>query len=163
MLSVLLLAALLLALAFGLVLLVGPPYVPTLAKQKLVALDMLDLRPGQTLLEIGCGDGRVVRAAAKRGLHVVGIELNPLLVLVTWLVTWRYRRQVRIIWGDAWRVKWPEADGVFTFLLPRLMGKLDQRIAAWHTHPLRLASFAFKIPGKRPVDARDGVFLYDYK
>lgn len=151
-----------LILVFGLVVLVGPPYVPTLQKQKLAALDLLDLTPGQTLLEVGSGDGRVMREAAKRGLKVVGIELNPVLVLVSRLVTWRYRKQVRVVWGNVWQVEWPSADGVFTFLLPRLMGRLDQRIAAWHTKPLQLASFAFQIPGKKPTRQKQGVFLYKY-
>jgi len=160
--TALLLTLLTVTMLFGLVVFFGPPYVPTMSKQKIAALDLLALKPGQTLLEIGSGDGRVARAAAARGLKVVGVELNPLLVLVSYLVTWRYRRHVRIIWGNAWRVRWPEADGVFAFWLPRLMPRLDRRIEVWHTKPLYLASFAFAIPGKKPAKQRDGVFLYKY-
>lgn len=151
-----------LILAFGLVVLFGPPYVPTLARQKVAALDLLDLKPGQTLLEIGSGDGRVMRAAAKRGLMVVGIELNPVLVVVSRVVTWRYRKQVRVIWGNVWQVTWPPADGVFTFFLPRFMARLDHRLQDWQRRPFYLASFAFRIPGKKPVATRRGIFLYKY-
>lgn len=162
MLTALFVLAVVVVVAFGFVILFGPPYVPTLAAQKIAALDLLDLKPGQTLLELGSGDGRVIRAAAQRGLKVVGVELNPLLVLVSYILTWRYRKQVRIIWGNVWRVQWPAADGVFTFLLPRLMAKLDARIETWHTKPIELASFAFAIPNKKPVRQRDGIFLYRY-
>ena len=149
---------------FGFVVFFGPPYVPTLTKQAEVALDMLNLQPGQLLLELGAGDGKVVRLAAARGLHVVGIELNPLLVLVARIRCWKYRRQVKIKWGSYWRVAWPaNADGIFTFMLQRQMSELDQRITAWHTHPIRLASFAFHVPGKTPAQTRAGVFLYGYK
>jgi Mycolic acid cyclopropane synthetase len=150
-------------LLFGFVVAFGPPYVPTLTKQKIVALDLLDLQPGQTLLELGSGDGRVMRAAAARGLRVVGVELNPILVLVAYVMTWRYRKQVHILWGNMWQLTWPPADGVFTFLLPRLMPKLDRCLEAWHTKPLPLASFAFAIPGKKPTRTKDGVFLYRYR
>jgi len=150
-------------LIFGLVVLFGPPFVPTLREQTDVALDLLRLEPGQTLLELGSGDGRVIRAAAARGLQVVGIELNPLLVLFSRLYTWRYRKQVRIIWGNYFHVRWPAADGIFTFMLQRQMTKLDQHIERWHTHPVRLASFAFHIPGKTPTQTRAGIYLYDYK
>jgi cyclopropane-fatty-acyl-phospholipid synthase len=39
-------------------------------------LDRLDLRPGERLLEIGCGWGTLAIEAAKRGVHVVGLTLS---------------------------------------------------------------------------------------
>jgi hypothetical protein len=161
--SVLLVVGLIIVLVFGLVVFFGPPYLPTLRVQTNVALDLLHLKPGQTLLELGSGDGRVVRAAAARGLQVVGVELNPLLVIISRIVTWRYRDKVRIIWGSYWHVTWPEADGIFTFMIGRQMTTLDAHIEAWHTKPLQLASFAFAIPGKQPAEENRGIFLYTYK
>jgi hypothetical protein len=161
--SILLVIAVVVILLFGLVVFFGPPYLPTMQAQADAALDLLRLQPGETLLELGSGDGRVVRAAAARGLRVVGIELNPLLVLVARIVTWRYRDKVRILWGSYWRVTWPEADGIFTFMIGRQMSTLDKRIVTWHTKPLRLASFAFAIPNKRPTKEKKGIFLYTYK
>ncbi len=148
-----------LLLAFGGVLLRGAPYVPTLEKQALAALELLDLKPGQTLLELGSGDGKVLVLAARVGLNVVGVELNPFLVVVSWLRTRRYRKQVRVIWGDFWRVDWPECDGVFTFLLDRFMGKLDARMQQVKKP---LVSFAFKVPGRKPDAQKMGVYYYKY-
>jgi hypothetical protein len=151
-----------LLLAFGLVVLFGPPFVPTMRRQVEAALDMLDLKPGQTLLELGSGDGRVALAAARRGLNVVGIELNPLLVLYSRLRCFKYRRQVKIQWGNYLSKPWPAADGVFTFALQRLMPALDKKCTGWHTKPTHFASFAFTIPDKKPVRKAAGVFLYFY-
>ena len=39
-------------------------------------LDRLDLKPGQRLLEIGCGWGTLAIEAARRGAHVVGLTLS---------------------------------------------------------------------------------------
>src|SRR5206468_8242670 len=39
-------------------------------------LDRLDLKPGQRLLEIGCGWGSLAIAAAQRGAEVVGLTLS---------------------------------------------------------------------------------------
>lgn len=39
-------------------------------------LDMVDARPGERLLEIGCGWGGLAEAAAERGLAVTGITLS---------------------------------------------------------------------------------------
>lgn len=152
-----------LSLLFGFVVFFGPPYVPTMRRNLDAALDLLDLKPGQTMLELGSGDGRVLVAAAKRGINVVGIELSPLLFVFSWLRTRRYRKQVRIIWGNYFLVQWPPADAIFTFMIPRHMAKLDKKIERWRgKKPVRLASFAFKVPGKKPVAIKNAVFLYDY-
>ena len=148
-----------LVLTFGGVVLVGAPYLPTLRPQAAAAFELLRLGKGQTLLELGCGDGKVLLLAAERGYQVVGIELNPFLALIAWLRTRHRRKQVRIIWGNFWRIPWPEADGVFVFLLDRFMPKLDARMEQYGGP---LASVAFKIPGKTAAKKQSGVFLYLY-
>ncbi len=161
----LLLAIILVIFCFGFVLLFGAPYVPTLSTQAKVALDMIDLKPSETLLELGCGDGKILLAAARRGWNVVGVELNPILVAVCYVRTWRYRKQVRVIWGNLWRSeKWPASDGIFVFILQKHMQKLDNLIAHWEHRPVKLVSFAFTVPGKKPVrQDKRGVYLYQYK
>lgn len=148
---------------FGFVVFVGPPYLPTQKRQVKTALDLLDMQPGETLLELGSGDGRVMRAAAERGLKVIGIELNPLLVVISWLATLKYRTQVRVIWGNFWGKPWPRADAIFTFMLQRYMPRLDERIEFWRTKPIKLASYAFTVPGREPAKTKDGIHLYEYK
>lgn len=144
------------------VLLTGAPYLPTLSPQVTAALELVDLRPGQTLLELGCGDGKVLIAAAKQGINAVGYELNPLLALLAWLRTRRYHRQIRIIWGDFWRKPWPEAEGIFTFLLPKYMTKLNKKVMQYNHKPVKLVSFAFQVPGKKAAREKSGVYLYTY-
>lgn len=152
----------LLIFCFAGVLLFGAPYLPTLRPQIKTALDLAALKPGQTLVELGCGDGRVLVAAARRGYNAVGYELNPLLALLAWVRTRRWRRQVRVVWGDFWHAEWPPAEAVFTFLLPRYMTKLDKKCVGYRHRPVRLVSFAFKIPARPVQAAKNGIFLYKY-
>jgi hypothetical protein len=150
---------------FAIGLIGGPPYVPTLTPQVKIALDMINLQKGQTLLELGCGDGKVLIAAAQRGWRAVGYEINPILALVAWLRTRRYGKQVTVRWANMWQEdKWDRrADGIFVFILPRHMPRLDAKINSWQTKPLRLVSFAFEMPGKKAVKRdKQGVFLYHY-
>lgn len=149
-------------LLFSIVVFMGPPYLPTRHKQVQAALDLLDMQPGETLLDVGSGDGRVLLAALERGYKAIGIELNPLLVLVSIIVTWKYRSQVRIVWGSFWGLPWPRADAIFTFMLPKYMSKFGARVEAWHTKPVAVASYAFKIPDKESKEERHGVYLYHY-
>lgn len=147
---------------FGFVLLQGAPYLPTLSKQVEIALDMVDLRPGQTLLELGSGDGKVLIAAAERGWNVVGYELNPLLAAFSWLRTRRYGGRVKVVCGNFWNRQWPPSDGIFVFLLDKYMLRLDTKIAR-EGYRVKLVSFAFQIPGRQPKATRAGLYLYEYK
>lgn len=148
--------------SFSFVLLFGAPFLPTLKQQVNEALNLLDLQPEQTMLELGCGDGRVMVAAAQRGLNVIGYELNPILAFVAWVRTRRYRNHTIVIWGDFWRASWPSADGIFGFILPRYMTKLHNKIIQYPYRPIRVASFAFTIPGEKPTRISKGIFLYEY-
>jgi 16S rRNA A1518/A1519 N6-dimethyltransferase RsmA/KsgA/DIM1 with predicted DNA glycosylase/AP lyase activity len=151
-----------LVISFGGVLLFGAPYLPTLSKQVDIALTLSGLEPGDTLIELGCGDGRVVLAAAKRGIKVIGYELNPFLALCSCLRTWRHRKDVKIIWGNFWTAEWPEAQAVFTFLLARYMSRLDKKMLKLKNKPTRLVSFAFEVPEKKAVASKMGIYVYDY-
>lgn len=156
----------LLALVFGGVLLRGAPYLPTLSKQVGTALDMIVLKPGDTLLELGCGDGKVLIAAAERGWNVVGYELNPLLALLAWVRTRKYKGKVKVVWGDFWTKKWPPHEAIFVFLLDSFMEKLNKKVIQSSQEsgkPVKLISFAFQIPSKKPVAESQGLYLYNYK
>lgn len=153
----------LLIISFSGVILFGAPYLPTRRPQIKAALELADLKPGETMLELGCGDGRVMIAAAKRGVNVIGYELNPFLAALAWLRARRYGGQVKVVWGDYWRADWPPAEMVFTFLLTKYMPKLDEKLRRYPHKPVRLVSYAFEIPGKRPAVQKNGVYLYDYK
>lgn len=148
---------------FALVVFIGAPYLPTMQQQQRDALDLLNLRMGQTVLDLGSGDGRFLRAAAKRGLGGVGIEANPFLVAISKIVTFRYRKNVRIIWGDMWRTQWPDADGIYVFLHTRFMQKLDTSITQRYAHKnVRVVSYAFQLPKKKTAKSCGALYLYQY-
>lgn len=160
---VLFLVAVWLVLLFGFVVFFGAPYLPTLKKPKQAAFELLELEPGQTLLELGSGDGTMMLAAAEKGLKVIGYELNPLLVVISLFRTRKYRKHVRIIWANYWWHVWPRTDGIYVFLLDRYMKKLDKKIIQnYPEQNVKLASHAFKIPDKEIFAEKDGVYLYNY-
>lgn len=41
------------------------------------ALDLLDPQPGERILDVGCGDGRLTRRIVERGAVVLGIDNSP--------------------------------------------------------------------------------------
>ncbi len=148
--------------AFTFVVAFGAPFLPILKDRVPDAVKLANLKPGQTLLELGSGDGRMLIAAAKEGVNSVGYELNPLLVIYSKIRTLRYRKQIKIIWGNYWHKQWPKADVIFVFLLQPYMQKLDTKIMQNYPKGTKLVSFAFTIPGKKPSKEINGMYLYNY-
>ena len=127
-------------------------------------MDLLDLKPGQVFVDLGCGDGRLLALAASRGLRAIGYELNPFLALYAWARTRRYGRQVKVKWGNFWRADLSDADGVFVFLIGHFMQRLDKLISRYSKkHQIKLVSNAFKVPGKKPLLRKGALMLYVYK
>lgn len=52
-------------------------WVPTPPEAVEAMLDLAGVGPDDTLIDLGCGDGRILVAAARRGARAVGIDLDP--------------------------------------------------------------------------------------
>src|SRR5215467_8916595 len=54
------------------------PYVPTTEQAVTAMLKLADVKKGDVVYDLGCGDGRIVIAAAKNfGARGVGIDIDP--------------------------------------------------------------------------------------
>ncbi|MFC1511727.1 SAM-dependent methyltransferase [Candidatus Latescibacterota bacterium] len=61
------------------------PYVPTDYAVVDSMLSMVQVREGEKLYDLGCGDGRIVVTAAKKfGARAVGIDINPVRIEESW-------------------------------------------------------------------------------
>lgn len=148
---------------FGFVVLFGAPYVPTLKRQQKIALDLLNLQSGQVFYDLGCGDGRLLKAAAGAGVKAVGYEINPLLALVAWIRTRRCSQPVKVVWGNFWKADITNANAVYIFLIEHHMDKLDKYLSRQlQGRQVKVVSYGFKIPGKKPLQDAGAVFLYKY-
>ncbi|MFA6512423.1 MAG: class I SAM-dependent methyltransferase [Patescibacteria group bacterium] len=52
------------------------PYIQAQANQAEWLLDQIHCTKGSTILDVGCGNGRILTAAQKRGAHAVGITIS---------------------------------------------------------------------------------------
>lgn len=139
----------------------GAPWVPVRSYDVQNVLDDAGVTAGTRYVELGSGDGRLLVAAARRGAIVVGYELNPLLWLVSWLRTWRYRT-VSVRMGNFWRADLRNADVVMAFLVPRTMPRLHTKVAKELRPTARLVSYIFEIPGKKPLKRGKSWLVYSY-
>lgn len=105
----------------------GAPYVPTSKKQLAVILDEIELKNGKVLIELGSGDGRLVRFAAKKyGIKGIGIDINPLLVWWSKILSKRdgTGKNVTFLKKNVFDYPLNEADYLYIFLMPELIVKL---------------------------------------
>lgn len=161
--AIVIITVLVLLVCFAGVLLVGAPYLPTLNPQVATAFELLEAKKYSTMLELGSGDGKVLVAAAERKIHITGYELNPFLFVIAWLRTRKHKQFVTLVYGNFWHKRWPQTDAIYTFLLPRYMSKLDQKIRRYKHRPIKLVSIAFEVPDRKPDHRRNGVFMYVYQ
>ncbi len=156
------LGALVFAIIVGLGALTGAPYLPILAAERERVLDELGFAAGQTLLDLGSGDGTMLLAVARRGGVAIGIEINPFWWLVSVLRTRRYRGQIQVYLGSFWDRQWPAADVVYVFLIARFTAKLEQECAVRLKQTTTLASYGFALPQVRAQRQNGALYLYQY-
>lgn len=120
-------------------------------------LDNLGLLPSDTLGDLGCGDGRILIAAAKRGIRGIGIELDPARASVA-----RTRAQeagvqhlVTIETGDALEFDLNRVTAVTAYLYPPLLTKLSPRLKSLRV----VASPYHEIPGL-PMTNQGDFWIY---
>ncbi|HET9411550.1 MAG TPA: hypothetical protein VFO38_01760 [Candidatus Saccharimonadales bacterium] len=156
-----------LILLFGVVVVRGAPYVPTHRRSVGQALDLLNIEKGDLIIDLGSGDGNVLKAAAQRGYRALGYELNPILCVVSMLRCLPQRSRVTVLIRDFWITEWPaDAKAVFVFLAGPYMNRLSRRLQkemSRRSEPLTVISHGFAIPGFLPKKIADGMYFYELK
>jgi SAM-dependent methyltransferase len=125
----------------------GAMYTSTGRVKIRTALDAVPMMPGELLVDIGCGDGRVLRAARKRyGVRGLGFEINPIAFTKARLLTiGRKGLEVRCL--NFWKADLGKADIVSCYLFPDVMRRLGAKLGKELTPGARVISFNFPIPG----------------
>lgn len=139
----------------------GAPWVPARKKDLERLVDDMKLRPGQTYIELGCGDGRLVKAAASKGVTAIGYEINPVLFIIASIRNLgNGRAHVRL--GNFWKKDLSSADIVMAFLMPKFMERLETKAVRELREGARLVCYIFPLPHKKPAIKRHHWFVYEY-
>ncbi len=139
----------------------GAPWVPARAHDIEALLDDAHIKSGDLYIELGCGDGRLVRAAARRGARAIGYELNPLLWLYAWLGSLG-QKNVHIRLGNFWKQDISKADTVMAFLVPRTMPRLGTKASQEMKKGSCLISYIFPIENKKALRKHRSWYIYTF-
>lgn len=116
-------------LLFGAVVFFGAPYVPSHSREVRRAFETLyPLARSDVVVDLGSGDGRVLREASRRQARAVGYELNPVLVVIARLLSLGDSR-VRVATANFWRTPLPpDTTLVYMFGVSRDSTKLVKKL-----------------------------------
>jgi ubiquinone/menaquinone biosynthesis C-methylase UbiE len=126
------------------------PYAPTDDVVTEAMLDLAGVRAGDHVVDLGCGDGRIVIAAARRGATGLGVDIDAKLVELARrnAVHERLDTRVRFVQQDLFETDLAQATVVTLYLFPTIMGRVAAKLASL-APGTRVVSHDFPLPGWR--------------
>ena len=126
-------------------------------------MEMAEVGPDDVVYDLGCGDGRILIAAARRyHARAVGIEIDPLRYLwCQFLITILGQRdRIRIVFGNLFNQDLSEADVVMCYLMPDALTKLEKKFRQELRSGTRVVSNRFIFPTLDKVREDGNARLY---
>ena len=124
----------------------GAPFVPTPINAVEIMLKEANIKKGEKLYDIGCGDGRTVYLAAKNyGANAVGLEISPIVYFIARIRHFFWKSKAKILFRDFKRYNLGDADIVLCYLLPDTLARLQEKLDNNLRKGTRVISYAFPI------------------
>jgi predicted O-methyltransferase YrrM len=147
------------------------PYVASPGRVVDMMLEMARIKPGETLYDLGSGDGRLLIAAAEKyKAKAVGIEISPSLVTAA---SEEIRKagladRARVIQGDVLQADLSPADVVTIYMDTAANAKLRPLLEKYLKPGARVVSHDAEVPGWKPARIEktaegDGHTIYLYQ
>ncbi len=147
----LIVALVMLSVFIGLIRVGGIPFVSSNKKDYDAIIRAMDIQPGETVVDLGCGKAHfLIKAAKEKQAKGIGYEL------VFWpywwarFNVWKSGAPVKILRRDFFKADLKEADVVFCYLFPETMVKLEAKFQNELKPGSRLVSYSFKLPNRQP-------------
>jgi len=133
------------------------PYVQT--KEAVVAemINLAGVGSGDRVVDLGCGDGRIVIAAAEKGARGVGVDLDPDRIQESRNNAKRagVDGRVSFVQGNLFDADLSGATVVTLYLLPSVNLQLRPKLLRELSPGTRIVSHDFSMEDWRPDDVRD--------
>ncbi len=135
------------------------PFVGSNKKTVEKFFELYNFKKNETFIDLGCGSGKIVFLAAKKGLNCFGYEINPLLV---WWANF-FKKIKRIKNANFFNKNLKEADiknadYIYLYLTPKFLASIEKWLFAQIKKDAKVITFQFKFPNKKPKE----IFLENF-
>ncbi len=141
----------------------GAPWAPMPFDAARRMLQLADVRPGETVYDLGSGDGRVLIVAAREfGATAIGVEIDPLRTLISRsaMTLLGLRHCARVTRANLFDVDLRDADVVTVYLLPKANARLAPKLRSELKPGTRVVTLTYHLPGWEPVISENGIKVY---
>lgn len=142
------------------------PFITTPESIVTLMLDLAAVTSSDVVYDLGCGDGRIVIAAGRRGARGVGVDIDDVLIQNARVAARQagVADRVRFNKGDLFEMDYREATVVMLYLSERLNLQLWPKLKAQLKPGARIVSHRFKMGDIKPertinIDNRD-IYLW---
>jgi precorrin-6B methylase 2 len=123
-------------------------FVPTPKKIVQAMLRLASLRRGETLFDLGAGDGRVIIEAARRfGANAIGVEIDPANISRIKERLAATGTRASLIEADMFNIDLTSADVIAIYLSESANAKLAPKLTAELKPGTRIVSLDYPLPG----------------
>lgn len=161
------------------------PFVATRREKIATIINFANLKKGDTVVDLGSGDGRLLFAAAQKGAISIGYEINPVLILFTQIKVRllgfsinKHKQNIQrslkktflsggkgsvtVIRQNLWQSQTDlkKADVIFVYAYKKTMQTFEDFVYKNAKKGTRIVVNTNPFPAKQPIKSENGIFLY---
>jgi cyclopropane fatty-acyl-phospholipid synthase-like methyltransferase len=138
------------------------PFVPSSWERLDTMIELSETKPGQKVVDLGSGDGRVVIAMANLGAMAFGLEVDPDLVekAIENIREANLDGNAFIICSNYWDEDLSEYDIVTIYGITSIMGRLEDKLRNELKSGAKVVSNFFTFPTWNHVVQKGDIYVY---